>query len=170
MLDDFSRIMDETGARDGFIVRSRSYFKKMLDCLGGHARLYMAFYEDKPVAGTLAIAYGDKVWYLYGASSNQYRNVMPNYLLQWEMIRWAIERGAAIYDFRGVSGDLSPDNPLYGLYRFKRGFNGEFCEFIGELNLVLRPAAYVLIEKGQHLYRSLRRRLYVKRARAQENS
>ena len=168
MLDDFSRIMNETGTRDGFIVRGRDYFKKMLDSLGEHARLYMAFYEDKPVAGTLAIAYGDKVWYLYGASSNQYRNVMPNYLLQWEMIRWAIERNAAIYDFRGVSGDLSEDNPLYGLYRFKRGFNGDFCEFIGELNLVFNKAAYTIVEKGQHLYRRLRRLRYVKRARADE--
>jgi len=164
MLDDFSRIMNETGTRDGFIVRPRSYFKKMLDALGENARLYMAFYEGKPIAGTLAIAYGDKVWYLYGASSNEYRNVMPNYLLQWEMIRWAIERGAAIYDFRGVSGDLSEDNPLYGLYRFKRGFNGDFCEFIGELNLVFDKLAYVIVEKGQHVYRKLRRMLYVRRA------
>ena len=159
MLDDFSRIMNETGARDGFIVRPREYFKKMLDALGEHARLYMAFYEDKPIAGTLAIAYGDKVWYLYGASSNEYRNVMPNYLLQWEMIRWAIERKAAVYDFRGVSGDLSEDNPLYGLYRFKRGFNGDFTEFIGELNLVFNPIAYAIVEKGQHVYRRIRRKL-----------
>ena len=100
----------------------------------------MAFYEDKPVAGTLAIHYGDKVWYLYGASANEYRNVMPNYLLQWEMIRWAIETGCTLYDFRGVSGDLSEDNPLYGLYRFKKGFNGDLCEFCGDLELRLRPA------------------------------
>jgi peptidoglycan pentaglycine glycine transferase (the first glycine) len=170
MLDDFSRIMNETGARDGFIVRPRSYFKRMLDCLGEHARLYMAFYEDKPIAGTLAIAYGDKVWYLYGASSNEYRNVMPNYLLQWEMIRWAVERSAAVYDFRGVSGDLSEDNPLYGLYRFKRGFNGEFCEFIGELNLVFSPAAYQIVEKGQHIYRRLRRLRYVHKMRAERDT
>ena len=111
MLGDFTRIMKETGDRDGFITRPQSYFETMLDALGDNARLYMAFWEDKPIAGTLAVHYGNKVWYLYGASSNQHRNVMPNYQLQWEMIRWALETGSDIYDFRGVSGDLSPDNP-----------------------------------------------------------
>jgi len=166
MVPDFARIMQETGIRDGFITRDASYFAKMLDALGEHARLYMAFYEDKPVAGTLAIWYGDKVWYLYGASSNEYRNVMPNYLLQWEMIRWAIEQGSRIYDFRGVSGDISEDNPLYGLYRFKKGFNGDFCEFVGELNLVLNRPVYFLLENGQHVYRKLRKLRYIRRNQA----
>lgn len=161
MVPDFARIMYETGIRDGFITRGADYFAKMLDVLGEHARLYMAFYEDRPVAGTLAIWYGDKVWYLYGASSNESRNVMPNYLLQWEMIRWAIEKGSRIYDFRGVSGDLSEDNPLYGLYRFKKGFNGDFCEFVGEMNLVLNRPLYALVENGQHVYRRLRKIRYM---------
>ena len=125
MLPYFARIMKETGQRDGFITRPESYFADLLRHMGENARLYMALYNDKPVAGTLAIRFGNKVWYLYGASSNQYRNVMPNYLLQWNMIQWAVECGCEIYDFRGVSGDLSPENPLYGLYLFKKGFNGE---------------------------------------------
>ena len=156
MVESFAAIMRETGERDGFIVRNADYFRRMLQELGEHARLYMAFYEDKPVAGTLAIGYGNKVWYLYGASSNTYRNVMPNYALQWEMIRWAVERGADIYDFRGVSGDLSEDNPLYGLYRFKKGFNGDFTEFAGEFDLAFRPFLAWGLEKGQHLWRRAR--------------
>ena len=57
---------------------------------------------------------------------------MPNYLLQWSMIQWAVETGCSVYDFRGVSGDISEDNPLYGLYKFKKGFGGDFTEFVGE--------------------------------------
>lgn len=140
MVQQFTDIMSVTGSRDGFATRPAWYFEKILDCLGEHARLYMAFFEGKPVAGTLAIHYGDKVWYLYGASANEYRNVMPNYLLQWEMIRWAVETKCRIYDFRGVSGDLSEDNPLYGLYRFKRGFNGDLVEFHGDFELRLNKA------------------------------
>ncbi|MDD6262155.1 MAG: peptidoglycan bridge formation glycyltransferase FemA/FemB family protein [Clostridiales bacterium] len=154
MLSDFCRIMNETGERDRFIVRNEKYFKSMLDSLGENARLYMAFFEGKPIAGTIAIHFGDKVWYLYGASSNAHRNVMPNYLLQWEMIRWAIETGARIYDFRGVSGDTSPENPLYGLYRFKKGFSGEFTEFLGEFEMTFKPAAAKIVaaaRKARHL-------------------
>lgn len=158
---DFSRIMLETGVRDGFVVRSQSYFENMLDNLGEHARLYMAYANDVPIAGTLAILYGDKVWYLYGASSNEHRNLMPNYLLQWSMIRWAIENHCRIYDFRGVSGDLSEDNPLYGLYRFKKGFNGDFTEFVGEFDMVFNPLVHTAVEKGEKAFRKLRKNLFM---------
>lgn len=47
---------------------------------------------------------------------------MPNYLLQWEMIKMAIARHDDIYDFRGVSGVVDENHPQYGLYRFKQGF------------------------------------------------
>ena len=117
--------------------------------------------EGTPIAGTLAIHYGDKVWYLYGASSNEHRNLMPNYLLQWSMIQWAVETGCRVYDFRGVSGDVSEDNPLYGLFRFKQGFGGDFTEFVGELDLVLDPFVYWCVEHGTSVFKELRRRLYL---------
>mgnify|MGYP005952341965 CR=1 FL=1 len=144
---DFHRIMVETGSRDGFMIRPESYFADMLTNLGDDVRLYMAYTEEgEPIAGTIAVHVGNKVWYLYGASSNAHRNLMPNYLLQWEMIRWAIENKCDIYDFRGISGDLSEDNHLYGLYRFKSGFNAEFTEFVGEYRYVFHPLAFKFIE------------------------
>lgn len=158
---DFSRIMLETGVRDGFVVRNEAYFANMLDNLGDHARLYMAYSDGVAIAGTLAILYGDKVWYLYGASSNEHRNLMPNYLLQWNMIKWSIENGCRIYDFRGVSGDLSEDNPLYGLYRFKKGFNGDFTEFAGEFDLIFKPAVEFAVNKGEKVFRRLRKNLFM---------
>ena len=160
MVPDFARIMIDTGMRDNFATRPPEYFAAMLDNLGEHARLYMAFYEDKPIAGTLAIHYGDKVWYLYGASANERRNLMPNYLLQWRMLQWAVETRSRVYDFRGVSGDISEDNPHYGLYRFKKGFNGEFTEFVGEYDYVIQKAAYFIAEKGSLAYKGLAARLY----------
>ncbi len=160
MVPDFARIMVETGLRDNFATRPPEYFSAMLDNFGERCRLYMAFYEDKPIAGTLAIHYGDKVWYLYGASSNEYRNLMPNYLLQWRMIQWAIETGCRVYDFRGVSGDISEDNPHYGLYRFKQGFHGEFTEFVGEYDNVQNRLMYFIAEKGSLAYKGLAAKLY----------
>ena len=160
MVADFARIMVETGLRDNFATRPPEYFAAMLDNLGEDCRLYMAFYEGKPIAGTLAIHYGDKVWYLYGASSNEYRNLMPNYLLQWRMIQWAIETGCRVYDFRGVSGDISEDNPHYGLYRFKQGFHGEFTEFVGEYDYVQNRLVYFIAEKGSLAYKGLAAKLY----------
>jgi len=166
MVPDFARLMLETGVRDGFVTRKPEYFTQMLDNLGEHCRLYMAFHEGEAVAGTLAIHYGDKVWYLYGASSNAHRNLMPNYLLQWRMIQWAVETGCRVYDFRGVSGDLSEDNPLYGLYRFKKGFGGEFTEFVGEMDLVLKKPVYFAVEHGTNVLKAVRTKAYLHKNRS----
>ena len=166
MVPAFSDLMLTTGVRDGFVTRKPEYFAAMLDNLGEHARLYMAFDpNDTPIAGTLAIHYGDKVWYLYGASSNEHRNLMPNYLLQWRMLQWAVETNCRIYDFRGVSGDVSEDNPLYGLFRFKQGFGGDFTEFVGEMDLVLSPVIYWAVEHGTSVFKELRKQVYLIRNR-----
>jgi lipid II:glycine glycyltransferase (peptidoglycan interpeptide bridge formation enzyme) len=161
----FHEIMVETGARDEFVIRTLEYFEKMYDVMAptDNLRLYLAHYEGKIISGTIALKYGDKVWYLYGASSNDYRNVMPNYLLQWEMIKWAISEKCRIYDFRGVSGNLSPDNPLYGLYRFKKGFMGDFTEFIGDIDFVFDPVMKFLVEKGEPAYRNIRRKVMLRK-------
>ncbi|MBR4086620.1 MAG: peptidoglycan bridge formation glycyltransferase FemA/FemB family protein, partial [Clostridia bacterium] len=52
-------------------------------------------------------------------------------------------------------GDLSEDNPLYGLYRFKRGFNGEFTEFVGEMDLVYSPLMLAWSKWGSKVYRKI---------------
>ena len=77
----------------------------------------------------------------------------------------AIAGGCRIYDFRGESGDLSPDNPLYGLYRFKKGFNGDFCEFCGQFTMIYKP----LVSKGMDLamkcHKKLRHMMAMKKSK-----
>lgn len=156
-LKDFHKIMIETGSRDGFIIRSLEYFEKMDDELAPkHMKVLMAYYEGKPISGIIPIMYGNKTWYLYGASSNEHRNLMPNYLLQWEMIRQAIQNGCDVYDFRGVSGVVDESHPQYGLYRFKKGFGAEFTEFIGEVYLPFKPLTYKLYKFAEKSFRTLR--------------
>ena len=145
-LDDCVRIMKVTGERDGFAVRPRAYFARMLEALGPHARLYMGFYQGEPVCGALSTNYAGKVCYVYGASDNVHRDVMPNYLMQWEMIRWAIQTNCTVYDFQGVSGDLTEGGHMYGLYKFKRGFNGQLDELAGEFDKVYRPVSLRLVD------------------------
>lgn len=162
-LKDFHKIMVETGERDNFLIRSLSYFEKMYDEMAPkHMKLLMAYYENEPIAGIIPIMYGNKTWYLYGASSNKHRNLMPNYLLQWTMIKEAIENKSEMYDFRGVSGVVDETHPQYGLYRFKKGFNAEFTEFIGEIFIPYKPLKYKLYkfaEKSFRTFRTIKRNL-----------
>jgi len=84
---------------------------------------------------------------------------MPNYLIQWTMIEWAKAKGCSMYDFRGVSGDLTEENPLYGLYRFKKGFNGTFTEFVGEFDRVYSPFWYAFWNRFEPFYQKQIRKL-----------
>ena len=153
-LKDFHKIMITTGKRDGFIIRPLEYFEKMYDALGPeHMKILMAYYEGKPISGVIPIIYGNKTWYLYGASSNEHRNLMPNYLLQWEMIKLAVANKSEIYDLRGVPGIADDSN---GLYRFKKGFGAEYTEFIGEVYIPFKPLTYKLYKFSEKAFRELR--------------
>lgn len=151
-VDEFYRLLLITGERDGFRSRSKEYFQSMLDVMGNdYCRLYVAYYEGKAIAGTIALHSGDKTWYIYGASDNEHRNVMPNYLLQMEMINWAVENKSRIYDFRGVTdykGEILP-----GLVTFKKGFSAVETVFPGEYRVIYKP----LIAKGFSIAMNIRK-------------
>ena len=79
------------------------------------------------------------------------------------MIQWALEKNCRIYDFRGVTGDIDSANPLFGLYRFKKGFNGDLCQFIGEYDLVFNKPIYFAYNKAQKVFRNIRRKRFLKK-------
>ena len=145
-LGQFMELMRATGQRDGFNIRPQAYFARMLEALGEHVRLYLGFYQEEPVCGAITTNYAGKTCYVYGASGNAHREVMPNYLMQWEMIRWAIQTGCTVYDFQGVSGNLQEGSHMYGLYQFKRGFNGQLDELAGEFDFLYHPLKAKLVD------------------------
>ncbi len=159
----FFELMKTTGQRDGFVIRDIDYFYRMYDSLGKYARIFLAYAgEDEEhmecVSGTLAGLYGNKCLYLYGASGNKYRNYMPNYLIQWEMIRWSLENGCTVYDLRGVPGIIEDENnAIYGLYKFKKGFAGQATEMIGEFDLQLKPLWHWLFKVAEQTRKRLRK-------------
>ncbi len=142
-LPEFFRLMAITGRRDCFQIRPLSYFERMCDAMDSEElRIYLAEWEGQVISAVMMGSYGNKAWYLYGASDDAHRDVMPNYLVQWTIIKQALLDGRDLYDLRGVTGDDDPSNPLYGLYRFKKGFAGERTEFVGEVEMVFRPIVY----------------------------
>ena len=106
--------------------------------MDGH--IFTTYYNDKALSSSLLIPYNDKVYYLYAASSNENRELMPNYQMIWEEIKWTMENGYRYFDFGGVfSLDIKD-----GLYRFKEGFTRSegIYNFIGELDVVYDKEKY----------------------------
>jgi peptidoglycan pentaglycine glycine transferase (the first glycine) len=153
----FHQMMLVTGSRDGFGVHSLSYVQRAYDLFAarGDAVLLVASYGDRPLAGLMAFARGERAWYFYGASTDEERSRMPTYLLQWEAMRWAARCGCRWYDLWGVP-DMDEDaleanfaqrsDGLWGVYRFKRGFGGELKRSAGAWDKVYQPLLYRLIQ------------------------
>ena len=133
-LDLLYTLYAETARRDDFLIRPLSYYRKAwADFMrAGLAQPIIAEYKGKALAHVIIFGLGKRAWYFYGASSDEERNRMPTYLLQWEAMRWAKSQGMAVYDFWGAPDDFhNPDDPLAGVFRFKEGFGGTVVRRIG---------------------------------------
>lgn len=151
----FKEIMDVTGTRDGFNIRSKEYFETIYNnMMPDNIKLMFAEYNGEPIACVMNILYGNKQWYLYGGSLNKNRNLMPNYLLQWEMIKKAIKDKCDVYDFRGICA-TDEKHKNEGLYRFKKGFNAELLEFM-EIYKVYNKPMYFIFEHFAYAYRNFK--------------
>jgi len=154
-LSAFYDLMKITGQRDQFGIHSLAYYQRAYDLFHerDQCQMLLAEFEGSPISALIVFRAGYRAWYFYGASSNLHRDRMPNYLLQWEAIRWAKSQGCCEYDLWGVPDvDLatletnftSRNDGLWGVYRFKRGFGGELKRSIGPWDRVYNPFLYRL--------------------------
>lgn len=158
-IDVFYDLMKATGTRDDFVIRSKEYLARICESLGEHGALLIAYHDGVPLAGGIIGSYGPVALYLYGASSNEKRNLMGPYLFQWEAIKFAMERGADFYDLRGVPKAGEADSHVGGLYRFKTGFCNDVTHFCGEFDYVCKPLVYHVVNILIPMYKKLRKML-----------
>ena len=156
-IDEFYELMKVTGERDGFAVRPKEYFVRMLESLGtDHCRMFLCHKDGTILSGAITTQFSGKTCYVYGASSNEGRNLMPNHLMQWEMITWAVENNNRWYDFQGIPYYQDEENPASGIYKFKKGFNGEIVEFAGEFDYIFDSFHKKLIDLAEKTVKKLR--------------
>lgn len=98
----------------------------------------------EPVAGIVIFRFARRAWYMQGMSRESHREKMPNHLLQWEAMHRAREAGCLTYDLWGAPDKFDPDQPLWGVYRFKEGLGGRLIRHIGAWDLPIRPVLYRL--------------------------
>ncbi|MCO6450297.1 MAG: peptidoglycan bridge formation glycyltransferase FemA/FemB family protein [Caldilineales bacterium] len=146
----FCRLMESTGERNEFGVHSPAYFQRFWQAFapGGRTALLLAEHEGEALAGLIVTHLAGKAYYLYGASGNEKRQLMPSHLLQWETMRWAKAQNCTAYDFWGIPDEvgLNPDaeipdpaTELWGVWRFKQGFGGEIVRYTGAWDRSLVP-------------------------------
>jgi peptidoglycan pentaglycine glycine transferase (the first glycine) len=158
-LELFSRMMNITGNRDDFNVHDFQYYRTAYDIFNPRnaCQLFFAEHQAEMLAAIMVFFYGKRAWYLYGASSDEKRELMPTYILQWEAIRWAKKYGCLEYDLWGVPDEdlenleldfANRKDGLWGVYRFKRGFGGELRRSAGPWDRIYNPILYKLFKLG----------------------
>lgn len=164
------RLTEETTKRQNFYAHTKIYHKLMWETLASkredpqsHEQLqahlllatYQAEHEEKTLAAWVLLTFHDHLYYPYGASSSEHKNVMASNLMMWEAIRFGKARGLKVFDMWGSLGENpDPKDPWFGFHRLKQGYNPQLVEFIGSFDLVINPALYELY-KGANLLRWL---------------
>jgi peptidoglycan pentaglycine glycine transferase (the first glycine) len=133
-------IYQTTSERDQFGIHSLDYYLRVWELFGttGRIRLFLAEHNGRLLAGIFVALCAGEAIYMYGASNNEQRQLMPNYLLQWEAIRWAKQVGAHRYDFWGIPATDNDGEAMAGVYRFKRGWGGQIVQYLGGYGIVYR--------------------------------
>jgi len=159
-LDLFYALYAETAQRDGFPIRPPAYYHDAWGSFlaAGQGCLLLAEVEGEAVAGVLTVTFGPTAWYMYGASSERHRSLMPNNLLQWEAMCCARDAGCTLYDLWGAPENLDESDPMWGVTRFKLGLGGELARGLGAWDYAPWPAAYQLYTTVIPRYLSLLRR------------
>lgn len=162
--EEYWKLTEETTKRQGFYAHTKKYHEQMFETLtkSGIANLFVARYQDKVLATWVIFELNGIVYYPYGASTRDDRNVFASNLLMWEVICWAKKRGNTTFDLWGSPGPSPKDtDPWAGFHKFKEGFGATLYETVGTYDLILRPnlyKAYLAIEKLRWMLLKLARR------------
>lgn len=113
--------------------------------------------KELVLSSIITVKYGNCVWTVHGGNHSLLMDLNANYLCYYTIMKDAYENGYTCMDCFGACGVANPDktNPIAGLHTFKKRLGGEYTEFIGEFDLVIRPFLYFLFKKLIPIYRRL---------------
>jgi peptidoglycan pentaglycine glycine transferase (the first glycine) len=140
-LKDFYSLFELTAMRQGFDAEPLSFFESLFSSREGRGmvRLYLAWYRGMLAAGAVALFYGGKATYLYGASSPFIRSAMAPYALHWRVMRDARDAGCSEYDFYGIAPEDAPNHAYARFTAFKTRFGGRRSRTCGAHDVYFYP-------------------------------
>lgn len=144
-VEEFLRLTREMALRQGITTHPDEYYRKMIESLPEEMlKIYIAEFEGEVIAANLILFFGQTATYMHGASGNAHRNLMAPFLLQWQAILDAKEKGCKQYDFGGVKTHAAGN--WEGITNFKLGFSQAIkpIEFPGSYDIILNSRAYSL--------------------------
>ncbi|MCS4485391.1 aminoacyltransferase [Staphylococcus americanisciuri] len=109
------------------------------------------------LASGIFFANAYEINYFSGGSSEKYNHFMGPYAMHWHMINYCFEHGYERYNFYGLSGDFTESSEDYGVYRFKRGFNVQLEELVGDFYKPINKPKYIIFQLINRLRSKLKK-------------
>ena len=155
----FSQLYFDTCKRQKYFGHTEKYHQIVFDTLkNSQSHILIAFYNQIPLAAYHLFHYQDILYYVYGGTSDQYRNLMASNLLMWESIKLGKTLKAKTFDMWGsLPPDYSPTHSWSGFTRFKQGYGTKFVEMIVSYDLIINTILYSLYNIANYL-----RNIYLK--------
>ncbi len=137
----------ETSLRDGFVIRDEAYYRTVWKTFEASSAPLMAELNGEALAAVYLFHFAGRAYYLYGMSRERHRELMPNYLLQWEAMKWARAQGCHLYDLWGAPDEFNEADSLWGVFRFKEGLGGSAVRTLGAWDYAPNPLWYTMYAK-----------------------
>ena len=96
------------------------------------------------LSGSMFILIDPEIIYLSSGNYEEYMRFNSQYLIQWELIKYGIKNNFKKHNFYGIPANINEHPKDYGIYEFKKGFNGYVEELIGEFELPLKKEYYLI--------------------------
>ncbi|MBI4039434.1 peptidoglycan bridge formation glycyltransferase FemA/FemB family protein [Candidatus Daviesbacteria bacterium] len=152
--DIYLKLYFATTKRQKYFGHSPLYHRLMWQTLQpeGMARILVGSYQNQPLVAWMLLKFGNTLYYPYGGSSEEHKNVMASNLIAWEAIKLGKRWGCDIFDFWGALGpDAHSADPWQGFHRFKAGYGGRLVEYVGTYDLVINQPWYHLTTAADRL-------------------
>ena len=145
-MEDYIRLMEETTKRQGFFNHNAKYFQNLFKIFPKNSlKILEAVYNEEVLTAWILFNFNGKLYYPYGASGNNHRELMPNNLIMWEAIKYGKNLNCSVFDLWGCLGpNPNTADSWYGFHKFKSGYNPQLVEYIGTFDFVYKPFMYKL--------------------------
>jgi lipid II:glycine glycyltransferase (peptidoglycan interpeptide bridge formation enzyme) len=151
---EFFQMFKETAIRQSYFIRPKKYYQLIWQMLHPKdmCHILTAMHEDKPLASWMVFIYENVIYYPYGGSSEEYRNLYASNALGWEVIRFGKEKGCKIFDMWGAAEDPQDKSDDYhGFTRFKEKFGAEHVKYLDSYDLVIKKLPYIVFRHANNL-------------------
>lgn len=150
----YLKLYFETTKRQRYFGHTPAYHRLVWETLMPvkMARILIGKYQEKPLVAWMLLNFGDTLYYPYGGSSTEFKEVMASNLVAWEAIRLGKKMGLKLFDMWGaLAPDAKESDPWYGFHRFKAGYGPSHVEYVGTYDLVLKPQIYNILNAADRL-------------------